>query len=413
MHTKRDSRISGFYKLSIEERIQKVKEFASLDDKDIAPLRRGISIEDADRMVENVIGKFEMPFGIAVNFRINDRDYLVPMVTEESSVIAAASNAAKIAREGNGFRTSSTEPIMIGQVQIIAKDLREAEEIILKNKGRILDIANKQDPILIKLGGGAKRIETRIIKDMLILHIFVDVRDAMGANAVNTMCEAVGEYIEKITNGDVNLRIISNFATERIAKAEVKIPLNILGKKTADRIILAYKFANNDIYRAVTHNKGIMNGITAVAIATGNDTRAIEAGAHAYAARNGVYKPLTDWKKNGKYLTGRIEIPLAVGIVGGGTIHPLAKLSLKILDVKTAGELSEVMAAVGLAQNFAALRALVSEGIQRGHMKLHAKNIAMIAGAKGKQIDIIAEQLIKENNINVNRARELLVNLKI
>ncbi|RLI95269.1 MAG: hydroxymethylglutaryl-CoA reductase, degradative [Candidatus Altiarchaeales archaeon] len=413
MHTKRDSRISGFYKLSIEERIQKVKEFASLDDKDIAPLRRGISIEDADRMVENVIGKFEMPFGIAVNFRINDRDYLVPMVTEESSVIAAASNAAKIAREGNGFRTSSTEPIMIGQVQIIAKDLREAEEIILKNKGRILDIANKQDPILIKLGGGAKRIETRIIKDMLILHIFVDVRDAMGANAVNTMCEAVGEYIEKITNGDVNLRIISNFATERIAKAEVKIPLNIIGKKTADRIILAYKFANNDIYRAVTHNKGIMNGITAVAIATGNDTRAIEAGAHAYAARNGVYKPLTEWKKNGKYLTGRIEIPLAVGIVGGGTIHPLAKLSLKILDVKTAGELSEVMAAVGLAQNFAALRALVSEGIQRGHMKLHAKNIAMIAGAKGKQIDIIAEQLIKENNINVNRARELLVNLKI
>jgi len=413
MHTKRDSRISGFYKLSIEERIQKVKEFASLDDKDIAPLRRGISIEDADRMVENVIGKFEMPFGIAVNFRINDRDYLVPMVTEESSVIAAASNAAKIAREGNGFRTSSTEPIMIGQVQIIAKDLREAEEIILKNKGRILDIANKQDPILIKLGGGAKRIETRIIKDMLILHIFVDVRDAMGANAVNTMCEAVGEYIEKITNGDVNLRIISNFATERIAKAEVKIPLNIIGKKTADRIILAYKFANNDIYRAVTHNKGIMNGITAVAIATGNDTRAIEAGAHAYAARNGVYKPLTEWKKNGKYLTGRIEIPLAVGIVGGGTIHPLAKLSLKILDVKTAGELSEVMAAVGLAQNFAALRALVSEGIQKGHMKLHAKNIAMIAGAKGKQIDIIAEQLIKENNINVNRARELLVNLKI
>ncbi len=399
--------------MSIEERIQKVKEFASLDDKDIAPLRRGISIEDADRMVENVIGKFEMPFGIAVNFRINDRDYLVPMVTEESSVIAAASNAAKIAREGNGFRTSSTEPIMIGQVQIIAKDLREAEEIILKNKGRILDIANKQDPILIKLGGGAKRIETRIIKDMLILHIFVDVRDAMGANAVNTMCEAVGEYIEKITNGDVNLRIISNFATERIAKAEVKIPLNIIGKKTADRIILAYKFANNDIYRAVTHNKGIMNGITAVAIATGNDTRAIEAGAHAYAARNGVYKPLTEWKKNGKYLTGRIEIPLAVGIVGGGTIHPLAKLSLKILDVKTAGELSEVMAAVGLAQNFAALRALVSEGIQKGHMKLHAKNIAMIAGAKGKQIDIIAEQLIKENNINVNRARELLVNLKI
>jgi len=413
MHTKRDSRISGFYKLSIEERIQKVKEFASLDDKDIAPLRSGISIEDADRMVENVIGKFEMPFGIAVNFRINDRDYLVPMVTEESSVIAAASNAAKIAREGNGFRTSSTEPIMIGQVQIIAKDLREAEEIILKNKGRILDIANKQDPILIKLGGGAKRIETRIIKDMLILHIFVDVRDAMGANAVNTMCEAVGEYIEKITNGDVNLRIISNFATERIAKAEVKIPLNIIGKKTADRIILAYKFANNDIYRAVTHNKGIMNGIIAVAIATGNDTRAIEAGAHAYAARNGVYKPLTEWKKNGRYLTGRIEIPLAVGIVGGGTIHPLAKLSLKILDVKTAGELSEVMAAVGLAQNFAALRALASEGIQKGHMKLHAKNIAMIAGAKGKQIDIIAEQLIKENNINVNRARELLVNLKI
>jgi len=411
---KKTSRISGFYKLDRKERLKKVGEFANLKDEEINAMEKGLSLELAERMVENVISTLKIPLGIGVNFLINDRDYLIPMATEESSVIAAASNAAKICRKTGGFRASSTEPIMIGQIQLISKNPEKAREIILRNKSRILEIANEQDPTLLGLGGGALDLEVRILKTrkgrMVISHLLVDVRDAMGANIVNTMAEAVSPFMEEITGGKTFLRIVSNFSTKRLARAEVTVSKEeVGGEEVVDGIIKAYEFAASDPYRAVTHNKGVMNGISAIVLATGNDTRAVEAGAHAYAARNGKYQPLTSWKMDGDgNLNGRIELPLAVGIVGGATMNPTARVALKILGVKTASELAEVMASVGLAQNLAALKALASEGIQRGHMSLHAKNIAMMAGAKGKEIDRIAEILVKEKNIRVNRAKELL-----
>lgn len=411
---KKTSRVSGFYKLDRKERLKKVGEFANLKDEEINAMEKGLSLELAERMVENVISTLKIPLGIGVNFLINDRDYLIPMATEESSVIAAASNAAKICRKTGGFRASSTEPIMIGQIQLISKNPEKAREIILRNKSRILEIANEQDPTLLGLGGGALDLEVRILKTrkgrMVISHLLVDVRDAMGANIVNTMAEAVSPFMEEITGGKTFLRIVSNFSTKRLARAEVTVSKEeVGGEEVVDGIIKAYEFAASDPYRAVTHNKGVMNGISAIVLATGNDTRAVEAGAHAYAARNGKYQPLTSWKMDGDgNLNGRIELPLAVGIVGGATMNPTARVALKILGVKTASELAEVMASVGLAQNLAALKALASEGIQRGHMSLHAKNIAMMAGAKGKEIDRIAEILVKEKNIRVNRAKELL-----
>lgn len=410
----RTSQISGFYRLSRKERLKLVKEFASLTDGDLKNLEDGLSKEQAEHMAENVVSTLKVPLGIAVNFLINDRDYLIPMATEESSVIAAASNAAKICRDGSGFKTSSTEPIMIGQIQLVSENPEESRRIILENKSRILAIANEQDPTLIGLGGGAVDLEVRILKTgrekMVISHLLVDVRDAMGANIVNTMAEAVAPFIEEITKGKIFLRIVSNFSTKRLGKAEVTISKEAIGgSEIVDGIIKAYEFAASDPYRAVTHNKGIMNGISAIALATGNDTRAIEAGAHAYASRNGGYKPLTIWKKDKDgSLKGEIELPLAVGIVGGATMNPTARIALKILGVKNAKELGEIMASVGLAQNLAALRALVSEGIQRGHMSLHAKNIAMMVGAKGKEIDRISKIMIKEKNIRVGRAKGLL-----
>ena len=413
---KKTSRVSGFYKLDRKERLKKVGEFANLKDEEINAMEKGLSLELAERMVENVISTLKIPLGIGVNFLINDRDYLIPMAIEESSVIAAASNAAKICRKTGGFRASSTEPIMIGQIQLISKNPEKAREVILRNKSRILEIANEQDPTLLGLGGGALDLEVRILKTrkgrMVISHLLVDVRDAMGANIVNTMAEAVSPFMEEITGGKTFLRIVSNFSTKRLARAEVTVSKEeVGGEEVVDGIIKAYEFAASDPYRAVTHNKGVMNGISAIVLATGNDTRAVEAGAHAYAARNGKYQPLTSWKMDGDgNLNGRIELPLAVGIVGGATMNPTARVALKILGVKTASELAEVMASVGLAQNLAALKALASEGIQRGHMSLHAKNIAMMAGAKGKEIDRIAEILVKEKNIRVNRAKELLGN---
>jgi len=406
------SRISGFYKLGIKERMKKVKEFAELSDEEVKILQeKGISLEEAGRMIENVIGKIQIPLGIATNFLINGKDYLIPMATEEPSVVAAASNAAKMVRESGGFKASSDEPIMIGQIQLIAKKLEDAKEKILVNKEKILSLANEQDFVLVDLGGGAKDLEVRILDNgMLIIHLLVDVRDAMGANVVNTMCEHVSPLIEEVTRGKVYLRILSNLATKRMARAEVSISANALGgPETVDSIILAYEFANSDPYRAVTHNKGVMNGISAVALATGNDTRAVEAGIHAYASLKGEYKPVSHWSKDAKgNLAGRIEIPLAVGTFGGATMNPIARATLKILGVKTAQELAEVMACVGLAQNLAAIRALSTEGIQKGHMSLHAMNIAAMAGAKGEQINKIAEILITENNIKVSRANELL-----
>lgn len=406
------SRISGFYKKALGERAKEVADFAGLSDEDLETLRKGgLNLEQAEKMIENVIGTTQLPFGIAVNFLINKKDYLIPMVTEEPSVVAAASNAARIMREGGGLVTDSDEPIMIGQIQLTKiEDPSVVKKKILDKKEDIMGIANKQDPVLVKFGGGARDIEVRIIDDMIVVHLLVDVRDVMGANAVNTMCEAIAPFLEELSGGEVVLRIISNYAIKRLARAKVTISKDVLGEDTIDRIVLAYKLAERDVYRAVTHNKGAMNGIIAVALATCNDTRAIEAGAHAYASRTGTYKPLSVWKKDNKgNLGGNIELPLAVGIVGGATkTHPVAQLAVNILGVERAQELAQVMAAVGLAQNFAALKALATEGIQRGHMELHARNIAIMAGAKGKQVDAIAEKMINEKNIKVGRAKELL-----
>jgi len=414
----RTSAISGFYKMSIEERLKLVKEFAGLTDEEVNMLRApsSLSLDLADRMIENVIGIFPMPMGVAVNFLINGRDYMVPMVIEEPSVVAAASYGAKMTRSKGGIFASSTEPIMIGQIQTVrVKDPHRARMAILESKEEILKKANEQDPLLVSLGGGAKDLRVKVIETirgpMVITELLVDCRDAMGANAVNTMCEAVAPLIERITGGKVFLRIVSNLATERLARAWTVVDKNAVGgEEVVDGILEAYAFAAADPYRAATHNKGILNGVIAVALATCNDHRAIEAGAHAYAARTGRYLPLSVWEKNEDGdLVGSIEMPMAVGIIGGATkVHPIAKIALKILGVKSARELAEVMAAVGLAQNLAALRALAHEGIQRGHMSLHARNIAIMAGATGELIDIIAERMVEERKIRMDRAKELL-----
>ena len=404
--------------MSPEERLRIVKEFAGLTDEEASLLRDtgSLKIDLADRMIENVIGAFPIPIGVAVNFLINGRDYLIPMAIEEPSVVAAASYGAKMAREGGGIFTSSTEPIMIGQIQSVGiKDPYRAKMSILEAKDEILKKANEQDPVLVSLGGGAKDLRVKVIDTMVgpmvITELLVDCRDAMGANAVNTMAEAVAPLIERVTKGRVYLRIISNLATMRLARAWAVIPKEAVGgEDVVDGIVNAYAFAAADPYRAATHNKGILNGVIAVVIATGNDHRAVEAGAHAYAAISGRYLPLSVWEKNEDGdLVGSLEMPIPVGIVGGATkVHPIAKIALKILGVKSARELSEIMAAVGLVQNLAALRALAHEGIQRGHMSLHARNIAIMAGATGDLIDIIAERMVEERKIRIDRAKELL-----
>ena len=411
------SELKGFYKLPFEERMEKVKEFADLSDKEAGILKeKGLHLEQAQRMIENVVGTFELPFGVAVNFLINGKDYIIPMVIEEPSVVAAASYAAKLARSSGGFFTSSTDPVMVGQIQLV--DVENPSSVrfqILEHKKEIINLANEQDPVLLKFGGGCKDIDVRCLENgMVITHLLVDCRDAMGANAVNTMVEAVAPYIEEITGGTVYLRIISNLAKYRLARARVKFSKDVIGEETVDSITQAYEFAKTDPFRAATHNKGIMNGVTAVVLATGNDTRAVESGAHAYASMTGRYTSLTTWGKdeNGD-LVGTIEIPMAVGLVGGATkSHPVAQVAVKILGVKTANELGEIIAAVGLAQNFAALRALATEGIQRGHMKLHAKNIAQMAGARGDLIEKVAQQMVKEGKIRQDRAEEILKELK-
>lgn len=412
------SEIPGFYRLSPEERLKIVREFAGLSDEEAEVLRKtgALGLDRANRMIENVIGTTELPLGVAVNFLINGRDYLIPMAIEEPSVVAAASNAAKMARVKGGFRASSTEPLMIGQIQLTGvDDPFGAKEAILSEKGRIIQIANEQDPTLVKLGGGAKGLEARVLDTaagaMVVVHLIVDTRDAMGANVVNTMAEAVAPFIERITGGRVYLRIVSNLAVLRLARAEAVFAKESLGgEEVVEGVIQAHALAAADPYRCATHNKGVMNGVVAIALATGNDTRALEAGAHAFAAMGGGYRPLTTWERTGDGdLLGRIELPVAVGIVGGATAsNPVAKVCLKILGVKTARELGEVMAAVGLAQNLAALRALAAEGIQMGHMKLHARNIAAMAGAEGELIDEVAERLIRERKIRVDRAKEIL-----
>jgi hydroxymethylglutaryl-CoA reductase len=370
-------------------------------------------------MVENVIGVIPEPMGIGVNFQINGKDYLIPMATEEPSVIAAASYAAKMVRDGGGFHTSSTAPVMIGQIQVVnIAHAGYAKTQMLDSKDEILKKANEQDPVLKSFGGGAKDLDARVIEtslgQMLIVHLYVDCRDAMGANAVNTMAEAVSPMIERITGGRVYLRIISNLAVKRMAKAWCIVPKEAIGgEAVVDGVAYASAFATADPYRAATHNKGAMNGIIAVVLATGNDHRAIEAGGHAYAAFNGAYTTFSKWTKNKNGdLEGEIELPMAVGLIGGAVkTHPIARIAMKILGVKSANEFAEVLAAVGLAQNLAALRALSSEGIQRGHMSLHARNIAITAGAKNELVDLVAERIVKERKVRVDRAKEVLEEL--
>ncbi len=418
----RSSMISGFYKLAPRERLAIIKDFANLTDEEVRLLENtgSLPMDVADHMVENAIGVLPEPLGIGMNFQINNKDYLIPMATEEPSVIAAASYAARMVRDGGGFHTSSTEPIMIGQIQVVKlENAEDAKKKVLDAKADILKKANDQDPVLNSFGGGAKDLDARVIDtimgQMLIVHLFVDCRDAMGANAVNTMAEAVAPLVEQLTGGRVYLRIISNLAVKRLAKSWCTVPKEAVGgEEVVDGIAYASAFAAADPYRAATHNKGAMNGIIAVVLATGNDHRAIEAGAHAYAAFNGPYTTISNWTKtdNGD-LQGSIELPMAVGLIGGAVkTHPIARICMKILGVKSASEFGEVLAAVGLAQNLAALRALASEGIQRGHMSLHARNIAVTAGASPEQIDIVAERMIKERKVRVDRAKEILEELK-
>lgn len=427
MDTKKSSRLAEFYKRPPQERLHIVAEWANLTVSETQILKdfATFGIEQADHMIENVISVFGLPFGIATNFSINAKDYLIPMVIEEPSVVAAVSNAAKLFRAGGGFLTSSDESIMIGQLQVLdVIHPDNAQDKILAAKEMLLDEANKTGGSIVKYGGGARDIEIRIIHDtpvgnMLIVHLLFDTRDAMGANAINTAAEHLAPFIEELTGGRVNLRILSNLTDKRKARAEGVIPAselargNLTGEQAVKAIVEAGIFAEVDPYRAVTHNKGIMNGVDAVVLATGNDWRAIEAGAHAFAARDGQYRSLTRWWQddNGD-LRGAIELPLAVGVVGGATrVHPIAQVALKILGVQSARELAEVMASVGLAQNLAAIRALATEGIQQGHMRMHARQLAVAAGAVGAQVAKIAQQMSDEKNIRLERAKELVQRL--
>jgi hydroxymethylglutaryl-CoA reductase len=415
------SEIPGFYKLTIAERLDLIKKKANLTDEEARTLADtgGLPKEVADRMIENVVGGITIPLGIATNFRINGKDYVVPMAIEEPSVVAAASNAAKMARAKGGFTVTNTGPVMIGQVQVVAvPDPEGARKGLVGKKAELLKRANDQDPMLVSLGGGAKDLNVKVLSTikgpMVVAELIVSTGDAMGANAVNTMAEAVAPMIEEITGGKVLLRIISNLADRRLVKATAVFEKEGMGgEEVVDGVINAYAFADADPYRCATHNKGIMNGVIAVAIACGQDIRALEAGAHSFASRSGSYKPLTIWEKNADGdLVGTLEMPMAVGLVGGAAkTHPTARAAIKIVGVKTAIELAEVMGAVGLAQNFAALRALASEGIQKGHMRLHSRNVAISAGATGELIDRVAQRMIAEKKIRFDRAKELVEEL--
>lgn len=423
-----NSRISGFYKKSIRERLEFLHQENILDEHDFDLLINGnnmIKSKDADKMIENVIGVFGLPLGLGFNFLINDKDYIIPMVVEEPSVVAAVSAAAKIVRVAGGFTTESQESILVGQVQLVdIKDMDQAGQAILDSKKEIIKLANAVHPEIVEFGGGARDVEVRIIQaedqKMLIVHLLVDTVDAMGANLVNSMCEAIAEPLEKISGGKAFLKILSNLADRSLVKAKCKIPVDLLagkgysGEQVRDGIVLAYKFAAVDPYRAATHNKGIMNGIDPVIIATGNDWRAVEAAAHAYAARNGKYTSLTKWEVSEKGdLVGSIELPIRVGIVGGSLqSNPTAPIARRILNVDSSQELADVLGAVGLAQNFAAIRALATEGIQRGHMSLHARSVAQAAGATPEIFEKVVDQLIESKEIKTWKAKEIIENIK-
>lgn len=427
----KSSRIPGFYNMTVEQRrdlLRKTLDFSTEEMNDLY-INEPLPIETADKMVENVIGTFQLPLGLGLNFLINGKDYCIPMAIEEASVIASASHIAKIVREAGGFQTEATERIMIGQIQVVGcPDYKKAKQAILDKKESLINAANAAYPSILNRGGGTEDLDVRILNEesdskygqMLVLHIYVDTRDAMGANIVNTMVESIAPIVEEITDGNVYLRILSNFADKCLARARCVIPPEKLatgdysGEEVRDGVIHAYEFAASDPYRAVTHNKGIMNGIDPVVIATGNDWRAVEAGAHAYASRYGHYGSMTKWFKdeNGN-LIGEIELPMSVGTVGGATrVHPLAKLSLSMMDIESAKELAQVIVAVGLAQNLGALKALATDGIQKGHMALHSRSVAIAAGASGEMIDIIAEKLIEQKQIRVGKAKELVEQYK-
>jgi len=423
MKTQKSSKLSKFYKKTIQERQRIIQDWSGLSDDQIEALNNsGLKIEQANNMIENVIGLHSLPFAIATNFTINNQDYLIPMVVEEPSIVAACSFAGKLFREGGGFQAHSDEPVMIGQIQIV--DIHNAENvknILYAHREDILEKANSVGGSIVKRGGGAVDIEVRIFNDtaignMVVLHLLYNTQDAMGANAINTAVEFISPYIEEITDGRVNLRILSNLTDKRKAYAEgivLKESLatdSLSGEEVVDSIIEAGVFAEIDPYRATTHNKGILNGIDAVLVATGNDWRAVEAGAHAYAARSGNYTSLTKWTKdkNGN-LHGKIELPLAVGVVGGATrVHANSQTALQILGISTARELAEISATVGLAQNFAAIRALATDGIQQGHMRMHARQLAVAAGAHASLVPTITQRMIAEKNIRLERAKQLV-----
>ncbi len=428
----RSSELPGFYRRTTAERREFLRAWAGLSDAELRALEfpPGVDPGTIERMIENVVGVMPLPVGIATNFLVNGRDYLVPMAIEEPSVVAAASNSAKLARATGGFRAQSTAPVMIGQVQIVGVTDPEAARLrILDRREALLAAANAKDPVLVRFGGGAKDLEVRLVGSargpMLVVHLLVDARDAGGMNAVNTMCEALAPELAELAQGRAVLRIISNLAVHRLARARATFRAELLATETAkgpevvDAILDAYAFAAADPFRCATHNKGIMNGVSAVVVATGNDFRAVESGAHSYAAwraatDGGVVRPLTSYEKNRDGdLVGTIELPVAVGLIGGATaVHPTAKTLVKVLGVKSSGELGELLAAVGLAQNFAALRALATEGIQRGHMELAARNFAANAGARPDEVDRVVERMIAEHTIRFDRAKEIIEELR-
>ncbi|MEE9508065.1 MAG: hydroxymethylglutaryl-CoA reductase, degradative [Anaerolineales bacterium] len=422
------SQISKFYNEPIKTRLEIIQKQTGIDSDALAVLsgESGLTPKLADLMIENVVGIFGLPLGIALNFLINGKEILVPMAIEEPSVVAGASYMAKLARQGGGFQAEADDSLMIAQIQILdVPDLTKAASQLVEKKEQILEVAKKVDPVLVNLGGGPRDLEIRTFSKspagaMLVVHLIIDTKDAMGANAVNSAAERLTPLLEKITAGRVHLRILSNLADKRLARASCRIPVEVLsfgeftGEQVRDGIVQAWAFAAVDPYRAATHNKGIMNGVDAVVIATGNDWRAVEAGAHAYAARDGRYTSLTEWAvgQNGD-LEGRLEMPLAVGTIGGATrTHPTAKIALQLMGIKGAGELAEVIVSVGLAQNLAALRALATEGIQRGHMTLHARQVAIAAGAEANEIEIIADRIAKDGNVSVEYAKEIIRDLK-
>jgi hydroxymethylglutaryl-CoA reductase len=418
------SRLPGFYNLELDQRLVELGRAAGLSEDSLQALAgtAGLTRDQAAHMIENAVGVFGLPLGVAVNFEVNGQDVLVPMAIEEPSVVAGASFMAKLVRAGGGFNCQTTSPEMIAQIQVLdVPDMQLAQRRIEDAREEILKQADATDPVIRRLGGGARDLEIRVLDDtpigpMLVLHLIFDTRDAMGANTLNTAVESLSPEIERLSGGRTHLRILSNLADRRLAKASCSIPADTLAfgdfshARVRDGIVEAWAFAAADPYRAATHNKGIMNGIDAVVIATGNDWRAVEAGAHAYAARGGRYTSLSQWSvgQEGE-LVGELELPMAVGIVGGATrVHPAAKACLELLGVSTSRELAEIIVAVGLAQNLAALRALATEGIQRGHMGLHARQIAIAAGAEGDQVEKVARQLVSEGTVRLDRAQELV-----